>query len=173
MNNFMKPKILLFLSIFLIFNIGVFAQQPTPAPTPNLYSEKTLSQLKQIQQTTLSSDYAYKQTAYLSMNIGARLSGSAQAQRAVEYVESEMKKLGLDVRLQKFIVPHWVRGEEKGELVEWKGMARGTTQKVVLTALGGSIATAPNGLTAEIIVVNSFDELNALGAIKSKENCVF
>ncbi len=168
----MKPKTLLFLSIFLIFNTGVFAQQPTPAPTPNLYSEKTLNQLKQIQQTALSSDYAYKQTAYLSMNIGARLSGSAQAQRAVEYVESEMKKLGLDVRLQKVTVPHWVRGEEKGELVEWEGMAKGTTQKVVLTALGGSIATAPKGLTAEIIVANSFDDLTALGADKVKGKIV-
>ena len=159
----MKPKFLLFLSIFLIFNINILAQQPTPAPTPNLYSEKTLNQLKQIQQAALISDYAYKQTAYLSMNIGPRLSGSAQAQRAVEYVADEMKKLGLDVRLQKVIVPHWVRGEEKGELVEWEGMARGTTQKVVLTALGGSIATAPNGLTAEIVVVNDFDELEKLG----------
>ncbi len=120
----------------------------------------------------MSSDYAYKQTAYLSMNIGARLSGSPQAQRAVEYVESEMKKLGLDVRLQKVTVPHWVRGEEKGELVEWEGMAKGTTQKVVLTALGGSIATAANGLTAEIVVVDSFDELNALGADKVKGKIV-
>ena len=127
----MKPIFLSLLLTFLSFNS--FAQQPTPAPTPNLYSEKTLNQLKQIQQAALSSDYAYKQTAYLSMNIGARLSGSPQAQRAVEYVESEMKKLGLDVRLQKVTVPHWVRGEEKGELVEWEGMARGTTQKVVLT----------------------------------------
>ncbi len=89
--NLMKPIFLLFLLIFL--SITTFAQQPTPAPTPNLYSEKTLTQLKQIQQTALNSDYAYKQTAYLSMNIGARLSGSPQAQRAVEYVESEMKKL--------------------------------------------------------------------------------
>ena len=76
------------------------------------------------------------------------------------------------MRLQKVTVPHWVRGEEKGELVEWEGMAKGTTQKVVLTALGGSIATAPNGLTAEIIVANNFDELTALGADKVKGKIV-
>ncbi len=166
----MKQNLAIILGLFIFLTATISAQQP--APTPNLYSEATLSQLKQIQQTALNSDYAYKQTAYLSMNIGARLSGSAQAQRAVEYVESEMKKLGLDVRLQKVTVPHWVRGEEKGELVEWEGMAKGTTQKVVLTALGGSIATAPNGLTAEIVVVNNFDELNALGTDKVKGKIV-
>jgi len=128
-----------------------------------LYSEKTLNELKQIQQAALRSDYAYKQTAYLSNNIGARLTGSLQAERAVEWVAEEMRKLRLDVRLQKLTVPHWVRGEEKGELVEFEGMAKGTTQKIVLTALGGSIATAPNGLTAEIVVVGSFDELEKLG----------
>ncbi len=141
--------------------ISVFGQQPTP--TPNLYSEKTLEQLKQIQAAALASDYAYKQTAYLSNNIGPRLSGSPQAQRAVEYVAAELKKLGLEVRLQKLTVPHWVRGEEKAELVEFEGMAQGTTQKIVLTALGGSIATDANGLIGEIVVVNNFDELEKLG----------
>nr|MBA4186099.1 hypothetical protein [Acidobacteriota bacterium] len=81
----------------------------------------------------------------------------------VQYVAEEIRKLGLDARLQKLTVPHWVRGEETGELVEFEGMAKGTTQKIVLTALGGSIATAPNGLTAEIVVVNNFDELEKLG----------
>jgi len=145
----------------LSFAISVFGQQPSP--TPILYSEKTLDDLKKIQQSALQSDYAYKQTAYLSNNIGARLTGSKQAERAVEYVADEMRKLGLDVRLQKLTVPHWVRGEEKGELVEFEGMAKETTQKIVLTALGGSVATAPNGLTAEIVVVNNFDELEKLG----------
>ncbi len=157
----MKQISIIFISFCLLYSAEISAQQPQP--TPILYSEKTLAQLKQIQQAALQSDYAYKQTAYLSYNIGARLSGSPQAQRAVEYVAAEMKKLGLDVRLQKLTVPHWVRGEEKGELIEYYGMARGTTQKVVLTALGGSIATAPNGLIAEIVVVNNFDELEKLG----------
>ena len=166
----MKQNLVILIGLFIFLTAAISAQQP--APTPNLYSEKTLDQLEKIQKAALGSDYAYRQTAYLSMNIGARLSGSAQAQRAVEYVAGEMKKLGLNVRLQKVIVPHWVRGDEKGELVEWEGMAKGTTQKVVLTALGGSVATAPEGLTAEIVVVNNFDELNALGADKVKGKIV-
>ena len=150
----------LFVLIF-VFTAEIFSQQT--APTPVLYSEKTLREMKQLQQAALNSDYALKQTAYLSNNIGARLSGSPKAQRAVEYVAAEMRKLGLDVRLQKLTVPHWMRGEERGELVEFSGMAPGTTQKVVLTALGGSVATPPNGSTAEVVVVENYDDLNQLG----------
>lgn len=157
----MKRKILLFL---LLLSVKSFAQQPQP--TPLLYTEKTLRDMRQIQQSALQSEYAYRQTAYLTNNIGPRLTGSPQAERAVQYVAEEMRKLGLEVRLQKLTVPHWVRGEEKGELVEFAGIAPGTTQKIVLTALGGSIATDEKGLTAEVVVVESFDELNKLGREK-------
>ncbi|HSK72987.1 MAG TPA: M28 family peptidase [Pyrinomonadaceae bacterium] len=157
----MNKSLFLLLSLFLTFSIKITAQQPSP--TPLLYSEKTLREMKQIQQAALAGDYALRQTAYLSNNIGPRLSGSPQSERAIEYVAAEMRKLGLEVRLQKLIVPHWVRGEERGELIEYEGMAKGTTQKVVLTALGGSVATPKEGLTAEIVVVNNYEELNALG----------
>ncbi len=152
--------LLAFLFCFLIV-FPAAAQQASP--TPLLYSEKTLNELRSLQKAALASDYAYKQTAYLSNNIGPRLTGSAQAERAVQYVNDEMRKLGLEVRLQKLSVPHWVRGVETGELIEFEGMAPGTTQKVVLTALGGSIATPENGSTGEIVVVSSYDELSALG----------
>lgn len=162
----MKQNLIIFLGLFLAFTIRISAQQPSPTATPILYSEKTIEQMQQLQQAALRSEYALKQTAYLSNNIGARLTGSAQAERAVQYVAEEMRKLGLDVRLQKLTVPHWVRGEECGELIEFEGMAQGTTQKVVLTALGGSIATAPDGLSGEIVIVNNFDELEKLGRAK-------
>jgi hypothetical protein len=158
----MKPKFLYLLLFLPLFSVSALAQA-SPTPTPPLYSRQTLDNLKRIQTAALASDYAYRQTAYLSNNIGARLTGSPQAERAVQYVAEEMRRLGLDVRLQKLTVPHWVRGEERAELVEFHGMAQGTTQKVVITALGGSIATAPEGLTGEIVVVESFDELNRLG----------
>lgn len=112
------------------------------------------------------SDYAYAQLAHLCNNIGPRLSGSAQAQQAVQYVAAEMRRLGLDVRLEKVMVPHWVRGIETGELVHFSGQAPGTTQRVVLTALGGSVATASEGLTADVAVVDSFEKLQAMGREK-------
>ena len=157
----MKFQILFIVALLTISK--AFAQQPTSAPTPVLYSEKTLNELKIIQATALSSDYALSQVAYLSNNIGPRLSGSPQAERAVQYVAQEMRRLGLAVRLQKVMVPHWVRGAEHGELIEYDGMAPGTTQKIVLTALGGSIATPADGITAEVVVVNNFAEMTELG----------
>ncbi len=162
-----KPmKLLILLTITAILGMPAFAQTPSPAPTPVLYSEKTLLEMAQVQKAALASDYAYRQTRYLTTNIGPRLTGSAQAQRAVEYVAAEMRKAGLEVRLQKLTVPVWVRGVETGEVVEFPGMAAGTTQKIVLTALGGSIATPVDGLTGEIVVVTSFEELSALGREK-------
>jgi hypothetical protein len=157
-------KSILFVIITAALTIAAFGQ--TPAPTPLLYSEATLADLASIQRAALVSDYAYQQVGYLSNNIGARLSGSPQAAQAVMYVADEMRRLGLEVRLQKCMVPHWVRGEERGELVDFAGMARGTTQKVVLTALGGSIATPAEGMTGEIVVVSNYDELSRLGREK-------
>ncbi len=139
---------------------------PTPSPTPQIYSAATLKELAQLRDAAMQSDYAYRQVAHLSNNIGPRLSGSAQAAKAVEYVAGEMKALGLEVKLEKVMVPHWVRGEETAALIEFPGQAAGTTQKIVLTALGGSIATAPEGLTAEVVVVRDYDELESLGREK-------
>jgi carboxypeptidase Q len=157
-------KAIFFAALLLLSALLATAQ--TAAPTPQLYSVRTTEDLRAIRQAALASDYAYRQTGYLSNNIGPRLSGSPQAERAVQYVAEEMRKLGLEVRLQKLTVPHWVRGEEKGELIQFPGMAPGTTQKIVLTALGGSIATSPEGMSAEIVVVRNFEELNALGRNK-------
>ena len=156
----------LLLSAFIL-NFSSYGQQGQTQPQQqNLYSPQLLKELKQIQQAALESDYAYRQTAYLSNNIGPRLSGSPQAQRAVEYVAGEMRRLGLEVKLEKLMVPHWVRGVETGELVEFPGQAPQTTQKIVLTALGGSVATPAAGLTAEVVVVNNYKELETLGRNK-------
>jgi len=66
------------------------------------------------------------------------------------------------VQLEKVMVPHWVRGEETATLVQFPGQAENTTQKIVLCALGPSVATPPEGITAELIAIKNFDELKAL-----------
>lgn len=129
----------------------------------NHYSPKLIEELKQLQKAALESDYAYKQTAYLTNNIGPRLSGSPQAEAAVKYVAEEMRRIGATVQLEPLMVPHWVRGEETGALVEYPGQAPQTAQKIVLTALGGSVATPAEGLTAEVVVVDNFEQLTSLG----------
>jgi len=134
----------------------------SPSPTPPVFSPQTLSELKQLQKAALESDYAYRQVAHLSNNIGQRLSGSTQAAKAVEYVAGELKTLGCDVQLEKVMVPHWVRGEETAALIQFPGQAQNTTQKIVLCALGGSVATPKEGIEAEVLVVKNFDELKSM-----------
>jgi carboxypeptidase Q len=138
----------------------------SPSPTPAVFSAQTLAELKRLQQAALTSDYAYRQVAHLANNIGPRLSGSAQTAKAVEHVAGELKALGCEVQLEKVMAPHWVRGEETAALVQFPGQAPGTTQKIVLCALGPSVATPPNGIEAEVIVVRNFDELKSLSRNK-------
>ncbi len=134
--------------------------QTKPVPA---WSADTLDQLRQLQRAALDDDYVYQRLAHLTDNIGPRASGSPQAAAAVDYVADEMRKLGLDVTLEKVTVPRWVRGEERAELVAYPGQVHGTTQKIVVTALGAhGVATPPEGITAEIVVARSFDELAAM-----------
>src|SRR5438094_2961218 len=153
--------------VLLLFTAASSLPQVRQSATPAItYPPQLTADLKELQQAALASDYAYRQLAHLTDNIGPRLSGSPQAEAAVEYLAREMRRLGLEVKLQKLMVPHWVRGEETGALVKYPGQAAGTTQKIILTALGGSVATPPAGLNAEVLVVNNFDELKALGRDK-------
>src|SRR6267154_1582602 len=168
--NQLRRVALLSLALFLSAQRVISQQTPavasspngSPSPTPPVFSQQTLSELKQLQQAALESEYAYRQVAHLANNIGPRLSGSAQAAKAVEYVASELKTLGCNVQLEKVMVPHWVRGEETAALVKFPGQAPNTTQKIVLCTLGDSMATPKNGIEAEVLVVKNFDELKSM-----------
>jgi len=85
-----------------------------------------------------------------------------QAAKAVEYVASQLKTIGCEVQLERVMVPHWVRDEERAALVQFPGQAANTTQKIVLCALGDSVETPADGIEAEVIAVRNFDELKSL-----------
>jgi carboxypeptidase Q len=152
---------------------------PYAAPSPASQTEQQnfpsqlLEELAAIKSAALADDYAYRQVARLTENIGPRPTGSLQAKAASEYVADELRHLGLEVRLQEVKVAHWVRGAEAAELVEYAGQVPGTRQKVVLTALGGSTSTPAEGISADMVVVNNFDELKALGREKVAGKIVF
>jgi len=137
-----------------LMSASVFAGSPGNDPAA----------LAKIRDAAMTSDYAWDRMADMTDLIGPRLSGSAGAAAAVTQVADAMRKLGAKVTLQPVKVPHWVRGQETGELVEYTGRPNGVSQRVVLTALGGSGATPAAGLTAQVVVVKSFDELKARAA---------
>ena len=134
------------------------------------WSDEQLHTMGKLRDSAMKSDYAYDELRHLTNNIGPRLSGSPQAEKAVEWVAEQMRTQGAEVTLEKARVPHWVRGTEIAELKAWPGQAEGTTQRIMVTALGGSVATAPDGITAPVVVVDDWEQLHALapGAAKGK-----
>lgn len=138
----------------------------------NSFSATTQRDLTAIQAVAESSGYFQEQVRFLSNSIGPRLSGSAQAAAAVEYVAKQMRDLGFEVRLEPVMVRHWVRGREEARLVRYPGQAPGTSQKLVVTALGNSVPTRTEGITARVIVVNTFEELDRLPAEEIKGKIV-
>src|SRR5438067_715863 len=96
---------------------------------------------------------AYDTLEYLTDNIGQRLSGSPSAAAAVRWAISTFQKWGIPVTSEKVMVPHWVRGVEDARLISHRN------QQIILTALGGSVATPAKGITADVVEVSSFDEL--------------
>jgi len=135
------------------------ARPSAAAPLPPALAQDLIA----LRDAGLTDGYAYQQVAHLTENIGPRPVGSPQAQTAIEYVAGELRKLGLDVRLEPVQARHWIRGAESAELVEYPGQAPGTTQKIVLTALGGNHPTPPQGITADVVAVHNFAELDRLG----------
>jgi carboxypeptidase Q len=106
----------------------------------------------------LANSQGYETLAHLTDDIGPRLSGSKNAELAVRWTTQRFRDWGIDVRNERVMVPHWVRGEERGRLVSQNN------QKLTLTALGGSIATPAGGITADVIEVTSYEQLTELGA---------
>ena len=132
-----------------------------PAPADAVAAPVDAATLARIRDAAMSSDWAWQRLAELTDRIGPRLSGSPQLEAAVVHVADSMRSIGAQVKLQPAKVPHWVRGEERAELVDYPGRPAGMLQQLHLTALGGSSATPAGGLTARVIVVRDFDELKA------------
>jgi len=138
----------------------------------NLFAQEQIEPtLKKIYQTALLDGQSYLWLAHLSNQIGGRLSGSLNAQRAVEWGKEELDALGLEkVWLQPVMVPKWIRGTFEYANIE---TSPGNTINVPVCALGGSISTPLTGIRAEVVEVQDFEELKTLGEEKVKGKIVF
>ena len=131
---------------------------PTPLPPPTVSIDNYRATAGRIIGAALVSDHAYKRLAHLTDHIGHRLSGSKSLEQAIQWALAEMKRDGLDnVRGEKVMVPHWVRGEESLEMTAPRAL------KLTMLGLGNSVGTPADGITADAIVVRNFAELDALG----------
>ena len=149
------------LSFFLItFSSFVVAQ-----------SKKIEQSIATLYETSLTDGASYDWLDHLSNQIGGRLSGSLNAERAVQWGKEELDQMGLDrVYLQEVMVPKWVRGTFEYANIE---TSPGNTINVPICALGGSIATPATGIRAGVVEVQSVDELKSLGARLYREKLSF
>jgi len=115
----------------------------------------------------LQSSRAYETLSHLTDDIGARLTGSKGAALAVRWTTRQFREWGIPVSNEPVKVPHWVRGREEAHLLS------AANQNLVLTAIGGSVATPPSGITADVVEVDSFDALKTLGTAKLRGRIVF
>lgn len=126
--------------------------------------------IRKIYDEALANGHAYKNLEYLCKKIGPRLSGSLNAQKSVDWTKKLMENYGFDrVYLQELMVPVWERGaKEQAYIIEGK-----TKIPVPIVALGGSIASPVQGISAPILEVQNFEELRALGEQVVKGKIIF
>jgi carboxypeptidase Q len=155
----MRIKFLLTIISILFFSAFAFAQTGDSVT------------IKRISDDILTNGTAYENLRYLCKKIGPRLSGSLQAQKAVEATFKMLQDAGADtVYLQPCMVPHWVRGDKEKGYIQ---LQDGSRQELHLCALGNSEGTGKNGVTGSVIEIKSFAELDAIGTAGIKGKIVF
>lgn len=150
--------------LFILLLISVSAVAQNDINTDSL-------EIRKLYDMSLLNGQSYEWLDYLSNEIGGRLSGSYEAQQAVEYTKAELEKLGLDkVWLQPVMVPKWVRGEREFAYVQ---TGPGETRNVNITALGSSVSTPPGGTKAQVIEVQGIEDLAEYGRENIEGKIVF
>lgn len=116
----------------------------------------------------MRSDFAYQRLARLCDTFGPRFCGTTNMEAALDWILAQMKKDGLEnVHGEEVMVPHWVRGAESAELLAPRA------RRLPMLGLGGSIATPPEGITAEVLVVKSFADLTERASEASNKIVLF
>jgi hypothetical protein len=132
---------------FVLFCSGLFAQNQDSV------------RIRKMFEMEFETGNTYSQLEYLCKKIGGRISGSPQAEAAVNWAFKSLKAEGFDsVWLQPVMVPHWVRGEKEQAFV----FDNGKKIELSICALGNSVGTTKNGIKAKVIEVKTFEELRAL-----------
>ncbi len=136
----------------------VVAALSAPLAAAENWLEPYREPARRIIEEATGSRFAWERLAELTDTFGHRLSGSASLDAAAKWAAERMKGDGLEhVRLDPVKVPHWVRGAESAEIV---APGRHT---LAMLGLGNSVGTPPDGITADLLVVRSFQELDAAG----------
>jgi carboxypeptidase Q len=155
------------LSITVSSTAPISSGEP-PAPPLSATAALYADTARRIREASLASDGAFQKLSALTDQIGPRLSGSPALEHAVLWAKETFTADHQEqVTLEPVRVPHWVRGAQSAALLA--PFAR----PLNVLALGGSVATPPAGLTAELVAVSSFDELETRKAEVSGKIVLF
>ncbi|HMG03226.1 MAG TPA: M20/M25/M40 family metallo-hydrolase [Edaphobacter sp.] len=143
--------------------MGAPGERPTAmSAAPGPLAEKYKADADRILQAAMADDEGYAHLAYLTDHVGKRLSGSPQLNTAVEWGAELMRKAGLqNVQVQPVMVPRWVRGNESATIT-YKGEAGTIVKPLHMLGLGMSVGTPKGGVTAPVVFVHDFAELDKL-----------
>jgi carboxypeptidase Q len=141
----------------MIVAIAVITASLTPAQArTQAIADQYRETANRLIDAALADSAAYGRLSLLVDTFGPRLSGSSNLESALDWILAEMESDGLEnVRGEPVMIPHWVRGNESVELLTPR------RRMLPMTGLGGSIGTPPQGITAEVLVVDSWEELEA------------
>lgn len=96
----------------------------------------------------------YNELAEFADRFGHRMVGSESLESSIDYLLESLRQRDLDsVVAEPVAVPVWSRGLERAALVKPRHF------DMDILGLGGSVATPAGGITARVVVVSSFDEL--------------
>jgi hypothetical protein len=133
------------------------AASAAPAPEGAITAQYRAT-AERIMAATMKQNNSWVKLQELCDGIGHRLSGSPQMAQAVAWAYETMRREGHEnVRREKVMVPHWVRGRESLTMIEPRN------EEITMLGLGMSVGTPPEGVTAEVLVVADKDELDAIG----------
>ncbi len=153
--SFLRTTFILTYLLLLSGSLQLSAQYSSIAQVDSAFIHKTYgAKADAIIKQALKDSSAHKRLQYICDTFGSRLSGSESLEKTIDWILNELKNDGFDnVHGENVNVPRWVRGKESCDLVEPR------RTPLAMLGLGGSIATPPDGITAEVLVVHSFDEL--------------
>jgi len=136
----------------------MFVASALVAAEPSGFTEKYKDPADKLIAAALSDQEGLQRLQYLCDRIGNRLSGSASLERAITWAADEMKKAGLEnVQTPAVKVPHWIRGKESAV------MLAPVEKPLTMIGLGMSVGTPKDGVAADVVVADDFDQLTALG----------
>ena len=146
-----------FVAVLTVVAATASADQARAQAAAGPLTERYREQAGQMIGAALTDEAGWEKLTYLTTQIGHRLSGSSGLERAIAWADEVMRAEGLDVTLQPVMVPHWVRGEEHARVVA------PVERRLSILGLGNSVGTGGETIEAPVVVVRSFDELEALG----------